>query len=91
MRKHIDTKRKAELIQKAYNLRKHGYNLDSICKNLNVNRDSIRRWLLEYNSYLDGDKVEYKLINRCIPYFEKKQTELRTPKITILWGLIEIY
>lgn len=91
MRTHIETKHKAELIQKAYNLQKHGYNLDSISKNLNVNRDSIRRWLLEYKSYLDGDKVEYKLINRCIPYFNKKQTIIRTPKITILWGMIKIY
>jgi hypothetical protein len=91
MRTHIETKHKAGLIQKAHNLRNHGYNLKSIGKNLDLDPKYLEKWLREYDHYLEGIPCEYKFIKRCLPYFKKKQTITRIPKIELLWGMIKIY
>jgi len=91
MRTHLQTKHKAELIKKAHKLHKHGYSYKSIGSNLNVDPKYIEKWLREYDHYLIDDPIEYKFIKRCLPHFKKKETISKTPKMTILWGLIKIY
>ena len=156
MKKHIETKRKAELIQKAYYQSAKGISIDQIALSYDVRKKDLQKWLRTYKSYLQGDPMQEKCIDRCIPYFQngtldifeildhtkkekkeprtevvgvrvtktmmeklenksneynlsmsemiseiltkviaeqkdKKPTESRTPKISILWGLIKIY
>lgn len=93
MRTHIQTKHKAELIKKAHKLHKYGYSYSTIAKQLQLERDEVKRWVNEYHDFLlDGDPNNLVCIKRCLPYLgHPEQTNLRTPKMTILWGLIKIY
>lgn len=92
MRRHLQAKQKAELIQKAVRLKKHGYTYASISRMVGIPRLDIKRWVEEYLEYqIHKDPSELICIKRCVPYFtEIKPKEKQRKKITILWGLITI-
>jgi len=89
---HLQTRRKAELIEKAVKLYLNGYDYASISRMLGISKLHTRRWIEEYLDY-DVHKDPEKLlsIKRCVPYFTKvKPKENKRKKISILWGLITI-
>ena len=70
MKNHIDTKRKAEIIQQAYKLRAKGISIKEICLTYNLEINTMQKWLRTYKLYLRGDEMQENCISRCIPYFE---------------------
>ena len=66
----MDTKRKAELIQNAYYQKAKGISIDEIALTYDVRKKDLQKWLRTYKSYLRGDQMKEKCIDRCIPYFE---------------------
>lgn len=92
MRRHLQAKHKAELIEKAVRLKKHGYNYESISKMIGEDEVLVERWVDEYLDYqIYKDPSKLICIKRCVPHFtEIKPKENKRKKITILWGLITI-
>ena len=76
MKNHIDTKRKAEIIQQAYKLRAKGISIEEICLTYNLEIKSMQTWLRNYRSYLRGEPMREKSITRCIPYFQSGTLEV---------------